>query len=156
MTTDPTKAPSESEGTDASPTDAMDDKPPIRAIGVAILITLALLVVIVLGSRELFRSLITAELSDKVFSRTNSELRELHAEEEQKLGRYQWVSQKDGVLRIPLARAITLTLEDYRRPRPIGVPSASAIAPERGPLVDASAAGANPTDGGATPSLAPR
>ena len=61
MTSDLTKARPEAEKTDSLATNAMDDKPPIRTIGIAILVTLVALVVIVLGSRELFRSLMTAE-----------------------------------------------------------------------------------------------
>jgi len=90
------------------------DRPRVGVIGLAIGATLVLLVIIVVGVNELFRQMMTSEIEGKVLSRPNSELRELRAEEEAKLGRYQWVSKKDGVVRVPLARAIELTLADYR------------------------------------------
>jgi hypothetical protein len=69
---------------------------------------------VVIGVNELFRSVFGAEVRDKVLAHPSSELRELRAEEQSKLGRYQWVSKKDGIVRIPLDRAMSLTIADYR------------------------------------------
>lgn len=90
------------------------DRPRVGAIGVAIVLTLGLLAGVVIGVQELFRQAMTAEINAKVLSLPSSELRELRAEEEAKLTRYRWVSKKDGVVRIPLPRAVELTLADYR------------------------------------------
>ncbi len=89
------------------------DRPRTGVIGVAIVATVAVLGAIVLGVNELFQQIITDEVRVKVLARPSSELRELRAQEEQKLNRYQWVSQKDGIVRIPLSRAQELTLADY-------------------------------------------
>ena len=90
------------------------DRPRVGVIVLAIAGTLILLAGVLVGVNELFRQMMTSEIADKVLTRPSSELRELRAEEEAKLGRYQWVSRKDGVVRIPLARAVELTLGDYR------------------------------------------
>lgn len=90
------------------------DRPRLAAILGASAATVLLLGLVVVGVNELFRQMMTSEIEAKVLSRPSSELRELRAEEEAKLGRYQWVSKKDGVVRVPLARAVELTLADYR------------------------------------------
>jgi len=90
------------------------DRPRVGVIVLAIAGTLILLAGVLVGVNELFRQMMTSEIADKVLTRPSSELRELRAEEEAKLGRYQWVNRKDGVVRIPLARAVELTLGDYR------------------------------------------
>jgi hypothetical protein len=94
------------------------DRPRTGVIGVAIVATLALLAGVVLGIDQLFQQVITDEVNVKVLARPSGELRELRAQEQQKLTRYQWVSQKDGVVRVPLSRARELTLGDYRRNAP--------------------------------------
>lgn len=104
---------------DTHPSDELAeiDRPPNGVIGLAVFGTLVVLGIIVVGVNQLFGEVLSAEISDKVLSRTNSELRELRADEDAKLGRYQWVSEKDKVVRIPLDRAIDLTLADYRNPK---------------------------------------
>ncbi|MCA9712893.1 MAG: HRDC domain-containing protein, partial [Myxococcales bacterium] len=61
-----------------------------------------------------FHSYFGGQLQDKVLGHTSSELRDLRAEQQGKLSRYQWVNKKDGVVRIPVDRAIEITLADYR------------------------------------------
>ena len=90
------------------------DRPRNRMLGVIVLSTLALLAVIVIGVGEVFRSVFNHEISTKQLEHQGSELRELRAEEQAKLSRYQWVSQKDGVVRIPVDRARELTLLEYK------------------------------------------
>ena len=91
------------------------DRPRNRMLGVIVLSTLALLAVIVIGVGEVFRSVFNYEISTKQLEHQGSELRELRAEEQAKLSRYQWVSRKDGVVRVPLDRARELTLAAYQR-----------------------------------------
>jgi hypothetical protein len=90
------------------------DRPRNRMLGVIVISTLALLTGIVIGVSQIFRSVFNHEVSTKQLEHQGSELRELRAQEQAKLSRYQWVSQKDGVLRIPVDRARELTLLDYR------------------------------------------
>jgi hypothetical protein len=92
----------------------MADRPRLGAILGASAATLLALVGVLIGLNELFRQVMTSEIQAKVLSRPSSELRELRVEEDAKLGRYQWVSKKDGVVRLPLSRAVELTLADYR------------------------------------------
>ncbi len=100
------------------------DRPRTGVIGATVVGTLALLVCVLVGVNELFRAVMTHEVSSKI--RTSADLKELRAQEEQKLTHYQWVSQKDGVVRIPLSRAQQLTLTDYG-PRPVN----AKLAPPR-------------------------
>lgn len=92
-----------------------EDRPKNRMIGGIVLGTLALLVGIVVVVNQIFRSVFNHEVSSKQLEHQSSELRELRAEEQAKLSRYQWVSRKDGVVRIPLDRARELTLAAYQR-----------------------------------------
>jgi hypothetical protein len=99
------------------------DRPRTGIITASVVATLALLGVILVGLNELFRQMITREVTAKVLALPSAELRELRAQEDRKLSGYQWVSQKEGVVRIPLSRARELTLGNYR------VRSASADLP---------------------------
>ena len=94
---------------------AEPDLPRVRAITATIVGTIVLLAAVVVGVNQLFRTLMTDEIAAKVLTHPSSELRELRAEEQSRLTRYRWVSQKDGIVRIPLDRAVELTLADYRR-----------------------------------------
>lgn len=93
------------------------DRTPTGAILVAAAVLLAVLFALVVGLTEFFRAAIGTELTAKVYGRPAFEaLRRLQAEEAQKLGRYQFASAKDGIVRLPLDRARALTLQDYARP----------------------------------------
>ncbi len=96
------------------PTEAELDRTPVGPIAIIIVALLVLLVGVVVGVYEYFRQEIATEISAKVLSHQSTALRELRAMEEQRLSRYQWVNQKDGVVRMPLPRAMELTLKDYR------------------------------------------
>jgi hypothetical protein len=101
-----------------APTEAEGDKPKngvIVAFGVATIVSLLIMIVAV---REIFVAIFDREIHDKVLAVQSSELRALRAAEQQKLTHYQWVSQKDGVVRIPVDRAVELTLATYRSPPP--------------------------------------
>jgi len=90
------------------------DRPRNRMLGVIVFSTLGLLTVIVIIVSQIFRSVFNHEVSTKQLEHQGSELRELRAEEQAKLSRYQWVNQKEGVVRIPVDRARELTLLAYR------------------------------------------
>ena len=64
------------------------------------------------------------EIENKLLRPESAQLRQLRADEEAKLTRYQWVDQKKGVVRVPLDRARELVLSEWAR-RPSGfVPGA--------------------------------
>jgi hypothetical protein len=90
------------------------DRPRNRMIGAVVVSTLLLLVGVVVGVNEIFRSVFNHEISSKQLEHQGSELRELRAQEQAKLSRYQWVNRKDGVVRIPVDRARELTLAAYQ------------------------------------------
>ncbi len=88
-------------------------------------------VLTVVGVREIYLSWAQEELNEKIFNKPNVELRELRASEQNKLTHYQWVSQKDGVVRIPLDRSIELTLADYRNAKTAQAPEPTKDEPAK-------------------------
>jgi hypothetical protein len=90
------------------------DRPRTGVIAAWIAGTLIAVVAVVIGVNEVFHRVMGAEVSAKVLAQSSTELRELRAEEQARLSRYRWVSRKDGVVRIPLDRAIELTVAEYR------------------------------------------
>jgi hypothetical protein len=56
------------------------------------------------------------ELERKVLTRPNVERAALRAREQAQLGAYQWVDGQRGIVRIPVERALALTLRDWSRP----------------------------------------
>jgi hypothetical protein len=54
------------------------------------------------------------EVEHKILKPESAQLRQLRADEEAKLSRYQWLDQKSGVLRIPLDRARELVLAEWK------------------------------------------
>lgn len=57
-----------------------------------------------------------AELDRKVLTRPNPALTALRERELSHLSTYQWVDRKAGVVRIPVERALELTLRERSRP----------------------------------------
>ncbi|WP_437722890.1 hypothetical protein [Sorangium sp. So ce861] len=103
------------------------DRPPNSLIFVIVIATLLSLVVTVLFVNEVFKATMEREISSKVLEPPNSALRGLRAMETERLTHYQWASEKDGIVRIPVDQAVALTLKAYQEKR-IGqpVPGASA------------------------------
>jgi hypothetical protein len=102
------------EGAPHEELESEQDRPKIKMIGAIVISTLAVLFAVVVGVNQIFRSVFNHEISSKQLEHQGSELRELRAEEQAKLSRYQWVNRKDGVVRIPVERARELTLAAYR------------------------------------------
>lgn len=90
------------------------DRPKNRMIGAIVVTTLALLVGVVIGVNEIFRAVFNQEISSKQLEHQGTELRELRAQEQAKLSRYQWVNRQEGIVRIPVDRARALTLAAYQ------------------------------------------
>jgi hypothetical protein len=95
---------------------AEEDRLNVGGLAGAVVATVVLITALVIGVNELFTGIIEGEISEKVLEHQSADLRELRATEQDRLTHYRWVDQKQGVVRIPLDRAIRLTLEDYRRP----------------------------------------
>ncbi|WP_438016125.1 hypothetical protein WMF18_35570 [Sorangium sp. So ce315] len=116
------------------------DRPNNTLIFVIVVATLLSLVVTVLFVNEIFKATMEREISSKVLKPPSSALRGLRAMEQERLSRYQWANEKDGVVRIPVDQAVTLTLKAYQEKR-IGlpVPGATAAAAQPAQPEDSSA-----------------
>ena len=88
-------------------------KPPTALVAVAILggILVVVLAAIALGQYAGFA--MEDELDKKVRERPPLELMTLRQREAERLSRYQWVDPKAGVVRIPVERALELTLKEW-------------------------------------------
>jgi len=76
---------------------------------------LVLLAVIVLLLEVLYQRTSQAEVYRKVVSEEPQELRQLQAEQLEQLNGYRWVDQSQGVVAIPIDRAVDLLVEEARR-----------------------------------------
>ncbi len=108
-----------------------DDRPRNGLIAVLTVASCITVIVFCVFVRELFNAWGNEELYKKVLSVQSEQLKDLRAGEKRKLSKYQWVSQKDGVLRIPADRAIDLTIAAYRSPPPAPVPTMVAPPPPK-------------------------
>ncbi len=91
------------------------DDPNIGASAMVGLVgAIALFVVIVL-LQALFYRMQTSEQNAKVSSQPNQGVQALDAEQLEQLTSYEWVSQPDGVVRIPVERAMELVVAESGR-----------------------------------------
>lgn len=107
------------EGTDASgrSTATLErDSPNTRLIVIAVIAILTIISVVVYGLVELFTWTLRAEVRRKQLEPVSTLLRDVRAEEQAKLNRYQWIDPKAGIVRIPLERAKQLVILDYAKP----------------------------------------
>ncbi len=129
-------------------TKAQHDAPPNLKLIVMVVATCIALGVIVLATVQYFDVSVRAEIDRKVTSQPSAALEQLRQSEQIKLGRYAWVNQKNGVVRIPLDRAIELTLQEWEK-RPDGlVDWSDAAAPAPAPATPGTPA---PTGTGTPP-----
>lgn len=131
-----------------TPTLAEPDGTRAGVIGGILLCAIVLIIGVVVGIDQLFTYVMDNEVTTKVLAHQNTQLRELRAQEEAKLTQYQWVDGKHEQLRIPLDRAMELTLADYRA-------AASAPKPEPTAAPSAEPAASAAPDASAAPSAAP-
>jgi hypothetical protein len=91
-------------------------RPPtfVLAIAAAGVVLLCLLGVVALVQYAGFA--MQDELERKVLTRPNVERAALRAREQARLSAYQWVDRQGGVVRIPVERALALTLRDWSKP----------------------------------------
>src|SRR5262249_59979556 len=91
------------------------DSPKNSMILAMVIGTVISLVVVVLGIAQFFDMSVRDEIESKVLSQPSSALRDLRASEQAHLSRYAWVDQKAGIVRLPLDRAVELTLRDWEK-----------------------------------------
>lgn len=121
------------------------DNPKNLVIVGAVVVAGVFFLAIVIGVIQFFGFAFRDEISRKVYAPESVQLRQLRATEEEKLTRYRWVDKNADVVRIPLDRAMELTLRDWqgRKPGLVGAGGA-AIEPQ-----DAAPVEGAPVDGGA-------
>lgn len=103
------------------------DKPKMPIIVGTLVVSCVLLIVIVLGVQQFFGFAVRDLVTERQLAPVNPQLKALHVEEARRLGHYQWVDKQKGVLRIPVDRAMELTLREWAA-RPEGA-SGHAPAP---------------------------
>jgi hypothetical protein len=84
------------------------DDPNVAASAVVGIISAILLFVVIVVLQAYFYSAEQAELQKKVYSQPYQELQKLDADQLELLNSYGWVSEADGVARIPIDRAMEL------------------------------------------------
>ncbi len=87
--------------------------PPALVFAAAFAGAIAFVAVVAIGLSQYAGFALSDELSKKVLTQPTRELDALRAEEQARLTNYQWVDQKAGIVRIPVDRALELTLRDW-------------------------------------------
>ncbi len=90
-------------------------KPPTFLVGVALGGALLLILLAVIALVQYAGFAVQDELDAKVLTRPSPELSALREREVTRLSTYQWVDQKKGLVRVPVDRALELTLRDWSR-----------------------------------------
>ena len=88
------------------------DDPNVAASAVVGLISAILLFVVIVILQAYFYRAEQGELEKKVYSQPYQALQQLDADQLELLNSYGWVSQADGVVHIPIERAMELTAAD--------------------------------------------
>ena len=84
------------------------DDPNVAASAVVGILSAILLFVIIVVLQAYFYDASRTELEKKVYSQPDQALQQLDATQLELLNSYGWVSQSDGVVRIPIERAMKL------------------------------------------------
>jgi len=124
-------------------------------VGMIALVTLAIVsmtVAVVIGVQQFFNETIRGEQAKKQLSYDDPRLKEMGPFEIARLSKYQWVSQKDGIVRIPKDRARELVLAEYGKLPPYVPGSAAPPAPAPAPAPETSASAAASGSASAAPS----
>lgn len=90
------------------------DDPNVAASAVVGIISAILLFVIIVVLQAYFYGAEQTELEKKVFTQPNQALQQLNASQLEMISSYGWVSQPDGVVRIPIERAMELVAAEGR------------------------------------------
>lgn len=133
------------------------DKPRNGLIFLFLIVSIVVIVGLGITIQQLFNLVVTGQIDEKVLGAAPSQLKALRDDEARKLSvgtpaKYAWVDQKAGVVRIPLDKAIELTLRDWSK-RPTAPVPAAAGAP--GNVVPTSATPGGTQQQGTPPSAQP-
>jgi hypothetical protein len=90
------------------------DDPNVTASAVVGIISAILLFVIIVVLQAYFYGAEHSELEKKVYSQPYQALQQLDAGQLELLSSYSWVSEADGVVRIPIERAMELVAAEGR------------------------------------------
>lgn len=122
---------------------AEPDRVNVGMIGAITLAIVIATVATVIGVQQFFTQTMQGEVSQKVYEQEDPTRKDLALVEQAKLSKYQWVNQKDGLVRIPKDRARELVLAEYGKmppyqPGAMPAPSAPPVE-EPGPAPSTSA-----------------
>ncbi len=92
---------------------AEPDRPPNAVIVGATVTIVGLIALLILVLTQVYDQLYQQEYAHKVLETPNVDLRTLRVYEAERLTKYQWVDQAQGVVRVPVDRAVELVLADY-------------------------------------------
>jgi hypothetical protein len=143
------KTPIDYDSEDHDITRAEHDRPHNSIILALVFATVGSLVVVLLAIIQFFDVSVRNEVTSKVLDVPSTPLRDLRAAENAKLSGYAWVSQQQGVVRLPLDRAIELTARDWES-RPSGLVEVKEEAPPPAPAPGGGAAPATGAPAGTT------
>ena len=90
------------------------DDPNVAASAVVGIVSAILLFVIIVVLQAFFFGAERAEREKKVYTQPNQALQQLDAGQLEMLNSYGWVSESEGVVRIPIERAMELVAADAR------------------------------------------
>src|SRR5262249_53406448 len=128
------------------------DAPKNRLIMAMVVGTVTSLIAVVLMVAQYFGMTIRDEIFKKELVKKPVARRELEQREDRLLSSYMWMSQKQGIVRVPVKRAEELVLKEWDS-RPSGLAPSAALPPP--PPAPAPAPGAAPTPGAAPAPGAP-
>jgi hypothetical protein len=132
------------------------DKPKNLVILGYVVAAIILLIVLVVGIAQYFQLALRDEIRHKQDAPTAIMRREQRQLEAQRQGEYRYVSQKDGTVRIPLARAQELVLAGWNDRPTAPVPQTPPPPPTPTPTPAPTPAPTTPSlDGGVAPATTP-
>jgi hypothetical protein len=76
------------------------------------IVGIILLLVLIIFTIAVFHNVEYLETVRKVHGRPYHELRTLQAQQQEALHAYRWINQSEGIVGIPISRAITLAIRD--------------------------------------------
>ena len=85
--------------------------PSLLSFGVGLIIAIVVIQLLMLGFYHRFVKERPKEVAEKATENLYQQLRDLHRNEAEALGSYGWVDRKEGVVRIPIERAIDVVAE---------------------------------------------
>ena len=110
------------------------DEPQNGAIGVLVVLTIALFAVLVVAAMQM-HGFAVSEAKVAAASTTSPQLQKLRAEEKLLNERYRWVNRVGGVVRIPVKEAADLVIREWasRPDAPVEMPGLTPTAPPAPP-----------------------